>query len=184
VLLRRDATRSTETPPLSSCSGPSGEPVRVPITGNRSQRILHGAINGKTGDVSLLSTQEWIKATHHGFLSRIRSPWRGGGLVRFADRAGQPMSPESLDWAEELGLAVRLLQGDAGVERDGPPGETDQAGGVGGPGDGHDRDVGPRRLSAPHRPEPARSTPSGRDLVGELLADEVAGLCKDFSPPT
>jgi hypothetical protein len=49
-----DETIITETPPLYCCSGPIGEQVRVPITGNRSQRILHGAINVRSGDVSLL----------------------------------------------------------------------------------------------------------------------------------
>jgi hypothetical protein len=37
-----DETILTETPPLYSCYGHVGEQVRVPITGNRSKRILHG----------------------------------------------------------------------------------------------------------------------------------------------
>jgi hypothetical protein len=40
-----DETIITETPPLYSCYGHIGQQVRVPITGNRSKRILHGAIN-------------------------------------------------------------------------------------------------------------------------------------------
>src|SRR5512142_3312072 len=40
------------------CAGP------VPITGNRATRILHGAINVKTGDVSLLITDEWTREMH------------------------------------------------------------------------------------------------------------------------
>ena len=40
-----DETIVTETPPLYSCYGHIGEQVRVPITGNRAKRILHGAIN-------------------------------------------------------------------------------------------------------------------------------------------
>ena len=59
VVLRPDETIITETPPLSSCDGHIGTQVRVPITGNRSKRILHGAINVRTGDVSLLITKEW-----------------------------------------------------------------------------------------------------------------------------
>jgi hypothetical protein len=82
-----DETIITETPPLYRCYGPIGEQVRVPITGNRAKRILHGAIN----------------------LAMIRSHWRGWNLVLFEDRASQHKSPESLDYAEQLGIEVRLL---------------------------------------------------------------------------
>ena len=60
ILLMLDETIITETSPLYSCYGHIGEQVRVPITGNRAKRILHGAINVKTGDVSLLITEEWV----------------------------------------------------------------------------------------------------------------------------
>ena len=88
---------------------PVGEQVRVPITGNRAKRILHGAINVTSGDVSLLITEEWVNETHQTFLSMIRSHWRGWNIVLFEDRASQHKSPESLDWAEHLGIEVRLL---------------------------------------------------------------------------
>jgi hypothetical protein len=107
VLLMLDETIVTETPPLYSCYGHLGEQVRVPITGSRAKRILHGAINVSTGDVSLLITKEWTKEIHQGFLSVIRSHWRGWNLVLFEDRASQHTSPESLEWAEELGIEVR-----------------------------------------------------------------------------
>jgi hypothetical protein len=81
VLLMLDETIITETPPLYSCYGHIGEQVRVPITGNRSKRILHGAINVRSGDVSLL----------------------------IEDRASQHTSPDSRGWAEHLGIEVRLL---------------------------------------------------------------------------
>jgi transposase len=109
VVLMLDETIITETPPLYSCYGHIGGQVRVPITGNRSKRILHGAINIKTGDISLLITKEWTKPEHQGFLSMIRSHWRGWDIVLFEDRAGQHTSPESLEWAEELGIEIRLL---------------------------------------------------------------------------
>src|SRR4051812_3616585 len=63
----------------------------------------------RTGDVSLLITKEWTQETHQGFLSVIRSHWRGWNIVLFEDRAGQHTSPDSLEWAEELGIEVRLL---------------------------------------------------------------------------
>ena len=89
VVLMLDETIVTETPPLYSCYGHIGEQVRVPITGNRAKRILHGAINIKSGDVTLLITEEWTKETHQGFLSMIRSHWRGWKIVLFEDRASQ-----------------------------------------------------------------------------------------------
>jgi len=74
VVLMLDETIITETPPLYSCYGHIGEQVRVPITGDRPKRILHGAINVATGDVALLITKEWTKETHQGFLSVVGSP--------------------------------------------------------------------------------------------------------------
>ncbi len=104
-----DETIITETPPLYSCYGHIGEQVRVPITGNRAKRILHGAINVHSGDVGLLITEEWTKETHQGFLSVIRARWRGWNIVLFEDRASQHTSPDSRAWAADLGIEVRLL---------------------------------------------------------------------------
>ena len=90
VLLMLDETIITETPPLYCCYGPIGEQVRVPITGNRAKRILHGAINVRSGDVSLLITEEWVNETHQTFLAMIWAHWRGWNIVLFEDRATQP----------------------------------------------------------------------------------------------
>ena len=109
VVLMLDETIITETPPLYSCYGHIGQQVRVPITGDRAKRILHGAINVATGDVSLLITKQWTQETHQGFLSVVRSHWRGWNIVLFEDRAGQHTSPDSREWAAELGIEVRLL---------------------------------------------------------------------------
>lgn len=84
-----DETIITETPPLYYCYGHIGQQIRVPITGNRSKRILHGAINIRSGDTTLLITEQWTKETHQGFLSMIRAHWRGWNLVLFEDRASQ-----------------------------------------------------------------------------------------------
>lgn len=109
VLLMLDETIITETPPLYNAYGHIGEQVRVPITGNRAKRILHGAINVKSGDVELLITEEWVNETHQAFLAMVRSHWRGWNPVLFEDRASQHKSPHSLAWAEELKIEVRLL---------------------------------------------------------------------------
>src|SRR5262245_37050463 len=104
-----DETVVTETPPLYSCSGHIGEQVRVPITGNRAKRILHGAIDVGTGDVAGMITRAWTQEEHQDFLGVIRSHWRGWDIVLFEDRAGQHTAPESLGWAELLGIEVRVL---------------------------------------------------------------------------
>lgn len=45
-----DETIITETPPLYNAYGHVGEQVRVPITGNRTKRIPHGAMNLRSGE--------------------------------------------------------------------------------------------------------------------------------------
>ena len=109
ILLMLDETIITETPPLYNAYGHIGEQVRVPITGNRAKRILHGAIPIQSGDVALLITEEGVNETHPAFLAMIRSHWRGWNPVLFEDRASQPKSPSSLALAEEWSIEVRLL---------------------------------------------------------------------------
>jgi len=76
-----DETIITETPPLSSCYGHRGQQVCVPITGNRAKRVLHGALNVRTGALALLITDQWDQATHQYFLTMVRSQWRGWHIV-------------------------------------------------------------------------------------------------------
>jgi DDE superfamily endonuclease len=109
VLLMLDETIITETPPLYAGYGHMGEQVRVLITGNRAKRILHGAINVGSGDIELLITEEWTHQTHQAFLSQVRLHWRGWNPVLFEDRASQHKAPASRQWAEALGIEVRLL---------------------------------------------------------------------------
>ncbi len=104
-----DETIITETPPLYYSYGPIGQQACVPITGSHAKRILHGAINVGSGDVTLLITEQWTKETHQGFLSIIRSHWRGWNIVLFEDRASQHTAPDSREWAEDLGIEIRLL---------------------------------------------------------------------------
>jgi DDE superfamily endonuclease len=103
-----DETIITETPPLYPCYGHIGQQVRVPITGNRAKRILHGAINIRSGDVWLLITEEWTRETHQAFLTMVRAHWRGWDLILFEDRASQHKGARA--WAkEQLGIETRLL---------------------------------------------------------------------------
>jgi len=109
VLLMLDETIITETPPLYAAYGHIGRQVRVPITGNRAKRILHGTINVGTGDVVLLVTEVWEQEEHQAFLSMTRAHWRGWQIVLFEDRASQHKAPASRAWARQLGIEVRLL---------------------------------------------------------------------------
>lgn len=104
-----DETIVTETPPLYYAYGHKGEQVRVPITGNRSKRILHGAINVASGDVALLITDVWDRVTHQAFLQMVRAHWRGWNIVLFEDRASQHTAPASLRLAKDLNIEIRLL---------------------------------------------------------------------------
>lgn len=99
----------TETPPLYFAYGRRGQQVSVPITGNRQKRILHGAINIRTGEVLLLITEEWNQNTHMYFLRMIRSHWRGWRIVLFEDRGAPHTAGASRELAVELKIQVRLL---------------------------------------------------------------------------
>lgn len=81
----------------------------MPITGNRSKRILHGAINIRSGDVLLLITEQWVQETHQAFLKMIRSRWRGWNIVLFEDRGSPHKAEDSLELAAELRIEIRLL---------------------------------------------------------------------------
>ena len=103
-----DETIVTETPPLYNCHGPIGEQVRVPISGEHAKRVLHGAINIRSGDLALLITEDWTQDAHEAFLQTIRAHWRGWNLVVFEDRASQHKAARV--WAQEcLKIETRLL---------------------------------------------------------------------------
>jgi DDE superfamily endonuclease len=104
-----DETIITETPPLYACYGRIGEQVRVPITGNRAKRVLHGALNVWSGEVLLLITGEWVQETHQYFLQMVRSHWRGWHLILFEDRGSPHTAEDSLEWAQELNIELRFL---------------------------------------------------------------------------
>jgi DDE superfamily endonuclease len=104
-----DETILTETPPLYSCYGRAGRQVSVPITGSRARRVLHGALNVRSGEVLLLITHEWVGQTHQAFLRMVRSHWRGWQLVLFQDRGSPHTAADSVALAVALGIEVRWL---------------------------------------------------------------------------
>jgi hypothetical protein len=109
VILMLDETIITETPPLSSCYGRLGQQVCIPITGNRAKRVLHGALNVRTGALVLLITDHWDQATHQYFLTMVRSHWRGWHIVLFEDRGAPHTAEESLEVAAALHIETRFL---------------------------------------------------------------------------
>jgi transposase len=104
-----DETIITETPPLYSCYCRIGEQARVPITGNRRKRVLHGVLNVMSGDTLCLITAEWVQETHQAFLRMIRSHWRGWQIVLFEDRGSPHTADDSRELASHLAIEVRLL---------------------------------------------------------------------------
>jgi hypothetical protein len=86
VVLMLDETILTETPPLRCGYGRIGQQVCIPITGNRTKRILHGVLNITTGDLLMLIPEAWDEVTHQYVLEMIRTHWRGWQVVLFEDR--------------------------------------------------------------------------------------------------
>jgi len=99
----------TETPPLYCCYGRIGQQVSVPITGSRAKRIVHGALNVKTGELLLLITEVWDEVTHQFFLEMIHQHWRGWRIILFEDRGTPHTAEESRALAKALDMQVRLL---------------------------------------------------------------------------
>ena len=104
-----DETLVTETPPLYSCYGRRGEQVQVPISGNRAKRVIHGALNIRTGAVLVLITEVWDQLTHQYFLHMIRAHWRGWHIILFEDRGSPHTADDSRALAAELQIQVRFL---------------------------------------------------------------------------
>ena len=104
-----DETIIPETPPRYACYGRIGEQVRVPITGNRGKRILHGVMNVWSGEVLVLITNEWVQETPQYFLRMIRSHWRGWQIGLFEDRGSPHTADDSLALASDLAIELRFL---------------------------------------------------------------------------
>jgi transposase len=104
-----DETIITETPPLASGYGPQGQHVRVPITGNRAKRGVHGALHRHTGAVLLFITDLWDQTTHQDFLTMIRSYWRGWRIVLCEDRGTPHTTEERVALAAPVPIERRFL---------------------------------------------------------------------------
>lgn len=108
-MLFSDATIVTETPPLRACWAPVGEQAVVPITGNRSKRVLYGALGVRTGTACLDVAARWNQHSFQGHLRHVRSVWRGWHIVLFVDRGSPHTAKRSRALAKELGIELRWL---------------------------------------------------------------------------
>jgi hypothetical protein len=104
-----DETMLTETPPLYPWYGRRGEQGSIPVSGHHARRILHGVLNGRSGDVLLRITDVWAQDTHQTFLTMIRAHWRGWHGVLFEDRGSPHPAGSRRQHATALGLARRFL---------------------------------------------------------------------------
>lgn len=104
-----DETIITETPPLYCCYGRIGEQVRVPTSGGHARRILHGALNVRSGGALLWVSKGWTQVEHQHFLNLVRNYWRGWNIVLFEDKATQHTCPRSLWMATACSIQIRLL---------------------------------------------------------------------------
>jgi hypothetical protein len=109
AVLFSDATILTETPPLRACWAKVGEQAEVPITGNRSKRVVFGALNVGTGTVCLDEAAGWNQHSFQAHLRHLRSLWRGWNIVLFVDRGSPHTAKASRALARRLGIEVRLL---------------------------------------------------------------------------
>jgi transposase len=81
----------------------------VPITGNRSKRVVFGALNVGTGTVRLDEAAGWNQSSFQVHLRHLRSLWRGWNLVLFLDRGSPHTARRSRALAAESGIELRLL---------------------------------------------------------------------------
>ena len=81
----------------------------MPITGNRSKRVVYGALNVGTGTICLDEAAGWNQSSFQEHLRHLRSLWRGWNLVLFLDRGSPHTAKASRALAAELGVEVRLL---------------------------------------------------------------------------
>lgn len=108
-MLFSDATIITETPPLRASWAKRGEQAEVPITGNRSKRILYGALNPKTGALCLDQALRWNQDSFQAHMRHLRRLWGGWRIVLLLDRGSPHRARRSRQVAQQLGIRLRYL---------------------------------------------------------------------------
>jgi transposase len=108
VMLFMDETILTSNPPLRAKWVHKGSQAVVPIVGNHTRRILYGTMSLR-GGLLIHDTQECNQDEFQIHLCMIRSLWRGWNIVLFLDKASSHTADDSVDLAEDLGIALRWL---------------------------------------------------------------------------
>ena len=72
VVLFCDEVIITETPPLRAAWSVIGQPLCVPITGNRDKRVLYGTLSLQ-GAIELYYAKEWDQDHFQAYLRQIRA---------------------------------------------------------------------------------------------------------------
>jgi transposase len=85
-----------------------GQPLEVPITGNRDKRVLYGTLSLQ-GAIELYAAKEWDSDHFQAYLRQIRKRWRGWRIVLFLDRGSPHTAGASRDLARRLGIELRWL---------------------------------------------------------------------------
>jgi hypothetical protein len=109
VILTTDASIITETPPLRACWSKIGEPVEVPITGNRRKAAVYAALNIATGTRCIDLAPRWHGESFRDHLEHIRQTWRGWNIVLFLDRGTPHTAAASRQLAQHLNIELRWL---------------------------------------------------------------------------
>jgi hypothetical protein len=152
VSLRLHETIMMAPPPLASCYGRRGPPVCILITGKRAKRVLHGALNVRTGALVLRITAPWDHATHPYCLTMGRSQWRGWHIVLFEERGSPHTAAERREMAAALHIDLRFLPvASPGIACYGPSLAAGQRLGARRPSDCFDRYLGRYGLSVSAR---------------------------------
>jgi transposase len=109
VILSLDQTILLEIPPLRAAWAQVGEQAQVPIVGSHKKRILHGALNHRTGTTLLHSSLKWNQEEFQSFLRLVRNKWRGWRIVLFLDKNSAHRAYRSRALADGLGIELRWL---------------------------------------------------------------------------
>lgn len=108
-MLFLDESIITETPPLRAAWALRGHQAQVPITGNKSKRVIFGAINHKTGSLTVMKARWWNQDTYQAFLRKLRGHWRGWRIIVFLDKGTPHTAKRSRALAHSLSIEERWL---------------------------------------------------------------------------
>jgi transposase len=96
-------------PPLRAAWAQVAQQTQVPILGSHKKRILHGALNHRTGAILLRSSLKRSQEEFQSFLRLVRSKWGGWPIILFLDKNSAHRAHRSRALADELDIELRWL---------------------------------------------------------------------------